>query len=196
MKNSLFVLLIFWSDQSQDPVWEKTSNSDGIETKIGTDPKTDFPIFESQVTIDADIETVHKLLMDHDKLQEMVYGVSDSRRLPDAEDRVLVYYRLDLPWPVRDKYAVTEESYTLSDNRIDILIESVEYEYTPEDDLSKIDMLHTDWELYRIDDSTTKVIYRSMADPMGIPNWVVKLFLSTSPKETLRNLRERAELAD
>ena len=194
MKNAIFVIFLFASGfQSPDPMWEKTSVSEGVETKIGTDPKTGFPIFESTVTINGNIKTIFGKLTDHDRLEELVYGVSDSKRLPDDEGRVVVYYQLDLPWPVRDKYAVTQEVSTIQENRIDILVKSFNSEYEPEENLSKIDMLLTNWELYQIDATTTKVVYRSTADPMRVPNWIVKWFLSTSPRETLFNLRSVVE---
>lgn len=188
--NLLLNLFLCFLNQQDDPVWEKVSESDGIETKIGTDSHTEFPIFESTVTIPSNIHLVYEKLMDHNNLKSLVYGVSDSKRLEDQDDRTIVYYQLDLPWPVRDKYAITEEFAYKSERRIDILIKSIEHEYKPADNLSKIDMLLTNWELYQLGDNSTKVVYRSTADPMGIPNWIVKLFLSTSPKETLKNLRD------
>ncbi len=173
--------------------WDKVTESDGIEVKIGTQAGTGFPIFESTVTIKAEMSVVYQQLIDHENLKEIVYSVSECRRVTDYEEQIVVYYRMDLPWPVSDKCAVTAETYSITDEKILIHIESVDLAYQDEENLSKIEDLVTNWKLYKVDDQTTKVVYGSCADPGGIPGWVVKLFLASSPKETLRNLREKSE---
>lgn len=198
MVNTFYALLIISAFPFQGEVteWDKVSESDGVLTKIGTDQKTGFPIFESVVTINTDKESVHKQLTDYDNLKNIVYAVSESKKIADKEDGVVVFYQFDLPWPVSDKYAITKEYSEFSESQINIYVKSTSSDYRPSRDLSKIDLVTTNWILDELDDETTRVTYRSTADPMGIPNWVVKLFLSTSPRETLKRLREESEAND
>ena len=177
---------------AQDINWDKTQVDDSVETRIGTDPSSGFPIFESNVEISCSLHEAFNLLTDYEKLHSFVYGVSDSKQLKTESDSVFVFYQLDLPWPVRDKYAVAYEEYKISESEIIIEIKSVNHPHKV-DGLSKIMHLHTDWELRQINSSTTHITYRSTADPMGIPNWVVKIFLANSPKETLKKIRTELE---
>ncbi|MEM9337985.1 MAG: SRPBCC family protein [Bacteroidota bacterium] len=198
MTNTFYFLLFFllFGSQAQEPSWDKVSESDGILTKIGSDPQTGFPIFESTVTINSDKQSVFKQLTDYDNLKNLLYSVSESKKLSDKDDGAVAFYYFDMPWPVSNKYTTTEEYWTISENQIDIRIESTESDYQPDDDITKIEYIKTNWTLSATDDNTTKVTYRSTGDPMGIPNWVVKMFLSASPKETLTNLKAKCEGSD
>lgn len=190
---SLSALLSFSTLAQSNIQWNREVESDEVFIKTGTNKETGFPIFEANVSIEASVDRVLELLTAHEALSEYVYGVAESNRLDDSAGRVIVYYELDLPWPIRDKYGITEEVVSTKQGGVVIDIQSVPFDFEPEKDLSRLAFVRTKWQLIKVREKTTKVIYRSEADPGSIPNWVVNLFIVNSPKETLKNIRRKLE---
>lgn len=184
------LMLLFRSIPLSAQVWEKEIDEDGILVKIGMDTVSGYPLFEAETEMNFSPEEIYKALSKYDSLENWVYGVSESHLVGSKDSMDIVYYRLDLPWPARDRDVVVSQKALLTETGIYLEVEGVESSYQPFEGLSRISMLHTRWNLYRTKENGTKIIYRSAAETQGIPNWIVKLFLATNPRETLKNLRE------
>lgn len=190
----LFVLFLFclpvFAEAQTD--WEKAKEKDGILIYTRTHPKTNLKEFRAHMTLDARLETVVALLTDAKHFPRWVYKVESCEVLEDQlPESIITYYTVTMPWPLKDRDGVTGGKASLQADGTVIIHQSDQPDYVePKDGYVRLSKVNTTWTVQAKEEGKVALIYQSMADPGGLPNWLVNLFLLDGPQVTLKNLRQ------
>ena len=139
----------------------------------------------------ASIDTSIDAITNMDHYLEWVEGAKEAKVIKTFNEfKQACYYVNNLPMPLKDRDGVVIQEIVRidSDNaRIDI---STMNELAEENKrYVRINQLEGGWLLKKLDDEFVELTYQVHLDPEGIiPNWVVNLMITDTPKKTLNNL--------
>jgi hypothetical protein len=108
--------------------------------------------------------------------------------------RSITYTRSDLPWPVSDREAVTENEITFIDpSKVTVTFASVTVPQVERArDTVRMTIASGHYAIEAIDDARSLVHYEVDVDPGGsLPNWLINMKSTRNPLETLAGLRRR-----
>ena len=108
--------------------------------------------------------------------------------------RSVTYTRTDLPWPVSDREAVTENEVTFIDppSKVKVTFASVTApDVARAGDTVRMTIASGSYAIEAIDDARSLVHYEVDVDPGGsLPGWLINMQSTRNPLETLAGLRE------
>ncbi|MEO0470781.1 MAG: START domain-containing protein [Bacteroidota bacterium] len=194
MKNICFILLLcvpaFLQAQTK---WEKAKEKDGI--LIYTRTNQNLKEFKAHMNLDARLETVVALLTDTKHFPKWVYKVESceviKEQLPQS---FITYYTVAMPWPLKDRDGVTGGVVTQKADGSVVIHQTDQPDEVPEKDgYVRLGKVNTTWTVQPGEAGQVQLVYQSMADPGGLPNWLVNLFLLDGPMETLKGLRDESD---
>ncbi|MGD2034010.1 MAG: START domain-containing protein [Bacteroidales bacterium] len=152
--------------------------------------------YRAEAVINAPIGVVYDFLTDFENYINWVYSCEIIEVLLEEKDKKYAYYAYyDIPWPFRDRDAVSVLEITHHQNG-DIDVHS-----TPGKGYKK---LHPDAiriekfeEFYRFSPmpgNKTGVNMKGNYDPGGyVPEWLIKQFLTMGPLDALQELKKNSE---
>ncbi len=113
-----------------------------------------------------------------------------------SETEYINYFVVDVPWPLRKREGIFR--VTASQNKSDktLSIESKVFpDYFPETDTNvRVLDCHAIWQFTPLANNQVRVQSSLYADPRGFPAWLVNMFVTDAPLETMGNLREYVKL--
>ena len=189
---SILILMLFGSGTSFAQEWKLAKEQDGIIVYTKKEENSAFKTFKAIVEIDSPIEKVEKSILDFDSYPEWVYNVENVEIVKENANSIFVYLHLSAPWPVSDRDMILKHVCTKEHSKTLITMESYPSKEEEKDGLVRIFEAKGKWELNKIDNNKTKVIYQFLADPNGsLPSAIVNMFVLDGPLVTLNNLRNK-----
>lgn len=184
---------------SEEGGWKLRKAEDGIEVYSRPRPGSKFDELRSLTRIRGTVDQVFRQLQKAEAWPELNPLVASARlqeQLSDSES--LVYFTLDMPWPVSDRDVLYHRSVTRDCDRGVIRIEETA---TPEGlpaqkGLVRILESSQSWILAPSDEQMVAVEWTGHTDPNGpIPSPIVNRLSTNAPFDTLSRLREQVEAA-
>ncbi len=190
----MFIFTYSVSVQAQEE-WMLTRKDKDIKVYIHKSWKENRT-YRADAIIHAPIDEVYNFITDFHNYINWVYSCSIIELLKEEKDKKYAYYAyFDIPWPFQNRDVVSELTINHhSDGCIEIhTIPGKGYKPLVPDAI-RIEELEAYYLFIPQTDKSTKIKMRGKYDPGGyIPDWLIKLFLTMGPLETLQEIKKNAE---
>jgi hypothetical protein len=190
----MFSIVFYTSLSVAEESWQLAQDEDDIRVYTKPNAKTMLKDFKADMIVQASIEKVNSHMSAMEDQTKWMYDRKLTKVLDRPNDRSSIIYSVtNAPWPVMDRDAVV--SFTYNENNTDefIRIDVVNVDdYHPLDkDMVRVPYLKGFWELIKIDDNSTKIVFMNAASPGGdIPDWLADSFVLDMPYHSLNNFRD------
>ena len=192
-----FVVLCFLLSpflHAEEYPWQLKKDSDGIPVHVREVEGSPILEFKGTVVVDRPIKDVIDFYEQAERMPEWFHQCQESKLLETkSEDDKILYFSLDLPWPVKDRDAVYERVRTT-----DASTGVIEYhssalpDYSPKHDgRVRMPMVKGFWRFTPLDAGRTEVYYQQHGDVGGhIPAWLVNQLAVNIPFNSLQHFRD------
>ena len=190
----MFILVLYSSYGVAEEGWQLRQDEDDIRVYTRPNPRTGLKDFKADMIVQASIEVVNSHMSALEDQTNWMYDRKLTRVLDRPDDRSSIVYSItNAPWPVKDRDVVI--SFTYSENntedftRIDVV--NVDGYYPEDKDMVRVPYLKGYWELTKLEDNSTKIVFMNAATPGGdIPDWLADSFVLDMPYHSLNNFRD------
>lgn len=189
-----FVFLTFSFAQNESNT-KLVVNKEDIKiylTKLDTTP---FKEYRAEMTVNANIDSVAKQILDIKSLQKWNYKTRESKLIKKVSDTSWIFYmNHHLGWPIQDRDHVSRVTLRKkkSEQIITILPENNIVE--EKEDIVRIKYFKGFWYLKKLEQDKTLVIQQVYGNPGGsIPAFMVNMVVTKGPFESFVELRKRVE---
>ncbi len=192
------LLLSVSSGAAINTEWRKIKVRRGVEVFEGIIAGSPVVAFKGISEIDAPIGKVASVIHDSSRIKEWMSDLADSRVLERKSVLEKVEYNhTKTPWPLADRDFVYSVKVVINkaEGTVDILVENTTHPAAPPVSGIIRGTLHSSrYFLKSIDNGTrTHIEVEILADPNGsIPKWVVNLFQSAWPSNTVAGIAKIA----
>ena len=192
---SLLICLFLFGFSFAQSEWKKEKEKDGITIYTRTSGEKDLKEFKAYMTLDARMSTVAAILTQASNYPNWVYKLSSVEKLKGSVPQgSWTYYTVSMPWPLTDRDGISATTASQKSDGTVIIKQKSAPSFVPEKKgfvrLAKVD---TEWKIEQLANGKLKISYQSLADPEGLPAWLVNLFLLDGPFETLKGLRKEVK---
>lgn len=180
--------------------WEKIKVEDGISVYGKAFPDSNVKGVGGAALIDASVEKIIWVLMDHEHKSQWVDRIMMSKTVEEPTPlQSIQYATFGMPFPMSDRdflysYAFT---YDKSQHMIEVDVKSVVHSSQPESATIGVrgDIIRGKFRLYpQKGQKKTYVEVEYLADPKGyLPSWVVNLVQKNWPYKTLKGLQTQVK---
>ena len=197
IKRITIVILIFVCGNSiafaQTTEWTLRKNEDGIQVYTRNHPGSNILEFKAVTTLNSKIDKVKKVVTNvNGGIYWMERIIASKLLKTDSKGNMYAYYEMDVPWPLENRdIVVFQKIKRQTPDNLLITISSIPEYYPEQENITRIKIAKGHWELIKLQDNKTKIIYTFYSDPGGnIPAWIVNLFIVDSPYKTMKNLKQ------
>lgn len=184
---------------SAQPDWKLNTNKDGIKVYTSIAENSAFKAVKTIGNVETTMSQLAKVLMDVSNTEEWVYGAKNPQLLKQFSPTDLIYYaEAVLPWPMSNRdfiirITMTQDPVTKA---VTMVTENMP-KYVPEKKgIVRIQRSSGIWKLTPVSTGIIRVEYTLQVDPGGLlPAWLVNLFATTGPYQSLKGLRKEVKLA-
>ena len=190
----MFSMVLYTSLSVAEENWQLAQDEDDIRVYTRPNVKTKLKDFKADMIVQASIEKVSSHMSAMEDQTKWMHDRKQTKVLDRPNDRSSIVYSVtNAPWPVMDRDVVV--SYIYNENNTDefIRIDVVNIDdYHPlNEDMVRVPYLKGFWELIKIDDNSTKIVFMNAASPGGnIPDWLADSFVLDMPYHSLNNFRD------
>ena len=177
--------------------WKKMKGRKEVEVYKSEVPGSDIVAFKGIGKIDAPIRNVVSVIHDVTRLSEWISDFHSSYIVTQLNTfEKIQYLRTKTPWPLDDRefiYRVTVE-VDKKNKSVEVLLEGVDDKSVAANEGVVRGMLHKSKYFIKAEsENRTHIEVQIFADPKGkIPKWVVNLFQSAWPSNTISGIRKLA----
>jgi hypothetical protein len=175
--------------------WELVLDKNGV--KIYTKPTegSKYKTYKGEAVFNISLERIYSILTDVENYDKWVYETPESTLLSSTKDVEYTYYSVvSMPWPFDNRDMVTRiivkkegETIRLETNLVEGIVE-------PKEGLVRITAYKEVTTISKTGDGQVRMIMEGYFEPGGsLPAWLVNMFLSEGPYESLMKLRELYE---
>ncbi|MEL6251827.1 MAG: START domain-containing protein [Bacteroidota bacterium] len=194
MKRSIVFLIssfLFFSSFAQSS-WKKEKEKDGITIYTRTVGEKNLKEFKAYMNLDARTSTVAAILTTASNYPNWVYKLSSTKKLKGSVPQgAWTYYTVSMPWPLSDRDGISATTAQQKSDGTVIIKQKSAPSFIPEKEgFVRLAQVDTEWTIEPIASGKLKITYQSLADPGGLPAWLVNIFLLDGPFETLKGLRK------
>ncbi len=178
---------------SQTSEWNLRKNNDGIQVYTRNHPGSNILEFKAITTLSGKIDKVKKVVTNVNGSIYWMERIIISKLLKtDSKGNMYAYYEMNVPWPLENRdVVVLQKIKKQTQDSLLIVISSIPEYYPEQENITRIKIAKGHWELIKLQDNKTKIIYTFYSDPGGnIPTWIVNLFIIDSPYKTMKNLKQ------
>ncbi|TWI13083.1 START domain-containing protein [Flavobacterium cauense R2A-7] len=190
----LFFLLIGGCGYSQKKP-ELALDKDGVKVYLTKFDTTAFKEYRAVMTVNANIDTIVKQLVDVKNLKKWNYKTRKSELLKKTSDTSWIFYMTHhLGWPIQDRDHVSKVTLTTNENEriITILPENRLLKEKP--GYVRLTNFKGFWYLKKVSNTQTLVVQQIYGNPGGnIPAFMVNMVITKGPFDTFKELRKRVE---
>ncbi|MEK6623902.1 MAG: START domain-containing protein [Bdellovibrionota bacterium] len=190
----LSLVLSVSSNAAINAEWKKIKNRKGVDVFEGVIANSPVVAFRGVSVIDAPIGKVVSVIHDVSRIKEWMSDLAGSRVLERKSVlEKIEYNHTKTPWPLDDRDFVYSVKVVINkeEKSVDILVENATHPDAPPVKGIVRGTLHSSrYYLKSIDNGTrTHIEVEVLADPNGnIPKWVVNLFQSAWPSNTVAGI--------
>ncbi|ESU29855.1 hypothetical protein FLJC2902T_03330 [Flavobacterium limnosediminis JC2902] len=191
---SLFFLLNGFNVHSQKKT-ELALDKEGIKVYLTKFDTTAFREYRAVMTVNANIDTVVKQLIDVKNLQQWNYKTRYSELIKKISDTSWIFYmRHRLGWPVQDRDHISRVTLIKKKNEQTILIQPENRLLKERSGCVRLTNFKGFWYLKRINAKQTLVMQQIYGDPSGdVPAFMVNMVVTKGPFDSFKALRKRVE---
>lgn len=190
---SSFILLSFFTCNSQTNDWKFVKKTDGISIfhrKLGNGNLKDVKI---ETTFDSNLSTIVEALLDVPAFNKWIYKVEYSKVLRVIGPNQMEYHnRINMPWPAvdRDLVAINKLSQNLVSKEV-ISEDICNWKGLPiNKEFVRIKDFYAKW-TFNVTNGGIKGTYTFHSDPGGdLPAAVVNLFIDEGPINSIKGLKK------
>lgn len=190
-----FLLLVSFICQAQGD-WKLDKSSDGIDVYTRTKEKTAFKEFKGVTTLYCSVSTFVSIVLDFENALDWTYNILEIKRLKTISPHEhFLYYVIDMPWPLDDRDLVNHLIVTQDkETGVTLILFDCIGDYLPEKKgLVRMEDSKGFYRLTPQADGKLFVEYQYLADPEGIPAWIVNFFITDAPMDTLKKMQKKIE---
>lgn len=183
-----------------DGDWRLDRDKDGIRVYTRAVEGSALREFRAEMTADAGVENILRLLDDTDNLVNWLADCKKSERIKQINQYTAInYVQYDQPWPVsdRDMYIHSQAQINFEEGSAVVKLQGLP-DYKPSKrGMVRIPFLDGSWKLTPTENGKTNVVYQVLAKPGGaVPAFLANRAATDAPMETLKNMREQLEERD
>lgn len=174
--------------------WVLAKNKDGVQVYTKFYKKDGLRQLKAESTIDGiSLHSFAAVFKDVENTKDWTKSLKYSKcLLVINETENINYFLVNIPWPLKKREGIFKVNMKQEPSDKSLVIESVAIpEYLPETD-SAIRILDakSTWKFTPLGDGKIKVITIFYADPRGFPPFLVNLFVTEAPFDSMIRLRE------
>ncbi len=201
MKFVIIFLLLIASSNSYTEIltkWEKIKERKGVEVFSGDVSGSNIVAFRGVSTIDAPLEKVISVIYDVSRIKEWMSDLQSSKVIEQkSKFQKIEYNRTSAPWPLSDRDFIYSVDFKVDkeNKSAEIMIENATHQDAPEvPGVIRGELLSSRYYLKSLENnSKTHIEVEILADPKGsIPKWVVNIFQSGWPSNTIFGIKKIA----
>jgi hypothetical protein len=174
--------------------WELARNKDGVQVYTKNYKQDGLKQLKAESTIDGiSLHTFAAVFKDIDNTKEWTRSLKYAKCLKTiSEIETINYFLVNIPWPLRKREGIFKVTMKQEIEDKSLVIESVAFpEYLPETDtVVRILDAKSVWKFTPLSDGKIKVNTIFYADPRGFPPFLVNLFVTDAPFDTMIRLRD------
>ena len=197
MKKLLLLLLLIPALTFAQDDWKFTKEKDGIKVWTKEVPGSNFKAFRGQAVLNCKLSAVVAVFHDLSGYPNLFPDCSYSELLSMPDEQHHTHYlQFSAPWPVTDRDAAYENTYTYDPaTKTLTVIGRCKPNAKPKDgDYIRIPKGDVHWTFTDNGNGTVTVDYNAHPDPGGsIPAWLANSTAVDQPMGTLTNLRKRVQ---
>ena len=197
--NIIFILLISLITTVNANEWKKVKNRKNVDVYSREIPGSKIVAFRGVGMIDAPIQNVISVIHDTSRVKEWMSDMAETVVLErKSKFEKVEYNRTNAPWPLWDREFVYWVKVEVKEKGKEIHIEmgpgNNNHPKIPKRDKTIRGILHSShYILKSISPKKTEILVEINADPAGtVPKWVVNLFQSVWPSDTIAGIRRLA----
>jgi hypothetical protein len=178
--------------------WEFVDKDDGIHVWKHEVPGHDVPDFRGQTFINASIDQVLVQMLDWKRHTEWMFACAESTLLKQLQpDHMIMYNRIDVPWPVWDRDVIADIAIERSDDKkyLKVTFKNISSDLrSVPNHVVRLPKLIGFYKMWEVEPGKTKIMYQVAAELGGsVPRWLAVRGARDLPHVTLLKLRERVE---
>ncbi len=178
----------------QDGDWKLKNDRDGLRVYYRKPDDSNVNEIRIETRLPGSLSSVIAVLKDVPAYSSWIYNCESAQRLKPPRDQAGLYYcEIDFPWPLSNRDFIARSTIRQDAKSKKVFIEvSGDPDYRPENEgLVRIETLQIHYELTPLRSGEVDMIYELKSEPGGsIPAWLVNMFVSKGPTETIKGLRE------
>ena len=204
IRSALPLLVLMWviPDSSlghvtlDDTRWVLSREVDGIQ--VYHRQLEGSPLKELRITfsVEAGLLPILGVLRDIDAFPEWIFHCRESRLIEGSGSEIVYYHRIDFPWPLADRDAVSFATYQ-QDPRTGIvhsLNRALSGTLPPQDGAIRLEDMEIRWTITPTAPGQSDVVYYLRTDPAGsLPAWLINLAIDKGPVKSMQAFRDMVQ---
>ena len=171
--------------------WKLEKDKNGIKIYTRTAEGSKYKEILAKTTFDVPINQVYNTLVDSEGFGEWYSDCIESKDIKRENTQSFTrYISLDIPWPFDNRDMVSDVNSTREGEVITIDLTNAPDDYPIQEDMVRIPEAKGYYKLTP-NGNKTDIEYSYLADPGGLPAWVVNLFVVDGPYTSLTALKIR-----
>lgn len=188
------LILISSSLFAEEYPWELKKEEQGIQVAVRRVENSPILEYKGTMVIPVSIEKALAFYEDETRMTEWFHQASESKLLKEnsADDKIL-YFAIDLPWPVRDRDTIYHRIRTrnASTGVVEYKTSAAIGDYPEKDGRLRMPVIKGLWRFTPLDEGRTEVYYQQHGDTGGhIPAWLVNKLAVNIPYNSFLKFRE------
>ena len=198
----LILLMLSFTPQSSAGEWIKTGEVAGVTLYKRDLPGSDVVAIRGEAVIEESMPRIVGVLENVEREKEWMADIAESYNIEkNTETDRWEYNRTKTPWPLQDRdFVIHTQTRFTKDPEPRLTIEMTSGENRKKPALSGVvrgELIDSRFILKYIDAKKTHLTCEIQADPKGvIPKWVVNLFQSHWPVDTIQGLKKQLQKPD
>jgi len=172
--------------------WKRQYNKNGltIYTRTASDGIKEF---KAITTLDAKMSTIISVLSDYENHTSWMDGVNKCQLVQkvNSKNRFL-YYVIPMPWPLKNRDLVSNSYFVQTKKDVTMFVKCAPTKKA-KTKLTRIKKADGFWKFIPQENDKVKLIYQYKADPGGIPQSIVGMFLVDTPRKTVTAFKKEIQ---
>jgi hypothetical protein len=142
------------------------------------------------------MKSVLAVMKDYKAHPDWMLAIKECKRVQQVNPKTrYLYYMIRLPWPLSNRDLVTKSTFKpQKDGSVLMTMQAAPSKKPKVKYRVRIKEAKGYWKVTPIDKNKTKVIYQYASDPVGLPTWLVNMFLLDAPLNTFEGLQKQVKL--
>ena len=184
----LFYPLLLLSQNEEE--WKLIRQQKGIDVYVKTIKESPLKAVKATKLINCNVAAAVAVILDVDNHTKWMYQSKNACILQKINDTSWYYYaQSDTPWPAYDRDYVSKITITRNTDKSICVTGKGIPDFIPEkENIVRLPFSESEWRFTSIDGDKTYVeLYLSVDVGGSIPPWIINLFISRGPYQTLLN---------
>ena len=173
--------------------WTFSKEVEGIRIYHRQSGNSQVKELKINFTVNAGLQPILAVLRDIDAFPDWIYNCAEARLLDGNGQKIIYYHRIDFPWPLSDRDAVSLATYK-QDPQTGIVYSvnrAMEGLVPDQDGVIRLSDMEIRWVVTPVETGESKVDYYLRTDPGGsLPAWLINLAIDKGPVKSMKAFRD------